>query len=438
MANQKIFCNVPWTNVHLYWDGSFGMCCSEKNKIYENKLDFTYNIRKMTINEWFNSKPMKDARVDILGDSKLTSCAGCYSEEISGFESRRARENFKSNIFTLTRFDKSFAQSKWNSRFLSALDRQDQASPIDWHIDLGNECNLCCKMCGPAASSLMASKYKKWNIEFTPVKNWVHDELAWQNFLLSIDNTPNLNRLHFMGGEPMLNKRLYQIIDYLLEKKKTDINISFVTNGTFYDDNFYDKLLKFKSCDIEVSIESVNNTNLYIRQPGIDSTLPNIKKLITKQSDKFHIVLRSVPQLLNVNDYHEYILFAWDNKISIQSIPLTRPAYLAIKVLPKNIRQGFKENYLRVKNKILEESKNEINALVTGRDPSRLHIQLVKECDGILAMLDDEVPMNIAELEKELSLWLSRWDKEFKLNAYNFYPEYADFFQKINYEPGIN
>lgn len=438
MVNQKIFCNVPWTNVHLYWDGSFGMCCAEKNKIYDSTLDSTYNIKKMTINEWFNHEPIKKSRIDILGDSKLSSCADCYNEEDNGFESRRIKENYKSAIFTLEKFDKSFTQSKWNSRFLESLDKKDQAAPIDWHIDLGNECNLSCKMCQPSASSLMASKYRKWNLEIPTFSNWVNDDTAWANFLLSVDNTPNLYRIHFMGGEPMLNKRFYQIIDYLIEKNRTDISISFVTNGTIYDDKLYNKLKKFKSCDIEISIESIGKTNLYIRQPGIDSTLINIKKLMAQQTDKFHIVLRSVPQLLNVNDYHEYILFAWENKLSIQSIPLSRPAYLAIRVLPWIIRQNFKYNYIKVKEQISTESQNEIKTLVTGRDTSRLHIQLIKECDGVLAMLDEEIPKNIAELEKELSMWLSRWDKEFKLNAYEFYPEYTDFFQRINYEPGIN
>lgn len=438
MANQKIFCNVPWTNTHVYWDGSFGMCCSEKSKVYDSTLDSTYNLRKMTINEWFNQEPIKKSRINILGETKLSPCVACYNEEKIGFESRRIKENYKSAIFTLDKFEKSFAQTTWNSRFLSALDGKDQAAPIDWHIDLGNECNLSCKMCQPSASSLMASKYKKWNIKVAEFKNWTNDDTAWANFLLSIDNTPNLHRLHFMGGEPMLNKRLYQTIDYLIEKNRTDISISFVTNGTIYDEDLYSKLKKFKSCDIEVSIESIGKINQYIRQPGIDSTLPNIKKLMTKQSDTFHVVLRSVPQLLNVIDYHEYILFAWRNKLPIQSIPLIRPAYLAVKVLPWEIRQSFKNNYLKIKNIIISESQNEIKALVTGRDVTRLHTQLIKECDGILSMLDTDIPQNITELEQELSMWLTKWDKEFKLNAYDFYPDYYEFFKRINYEPGIN
>lgn len=32
MANQKIFCSTPWTKLHIYWDGSYGVCCQEYTK----------------------------------------------------------------------------------------------------------------------------------------------------------------------------------------------------------------------------------------------------------------------------------------------------------------------------------------------------------------------------------------------------------------------
>lgn len=438
MANQKIFCNVPWTNTHIYWDGSFGLCCSERQKIYDNKDSHVFNLKNMTIPEWYNKPIMKETRVKILGDNKLPECNACYFEEERGFESRRIRENFKSGIFTRNRFDKSFLLSNWNERFVSSLDYQDQSNPIDWHIDLGNECNLACKMCNPSASSLIASKYKKWGISDVKPSNWTNDETAWNNFITSIDETPRLNRIHFMGGEPMINKRFYQIIDYLLEKNKTNLSISYVSNGTIYNEEIYSKLQKFKNCDIEISLESFSHQNSYIRHPSnTEDTVGNIKKLISKQTDTFKIVLRSVPQLLNISTYHEYIKFAWDNKISVQSIPLTRPKYLSIQVLPFDIRQSMKRNFINLKNEISDQTKDFMATMSTGRDTSRLHLQLIKECEGVLNMLDAPDTNNDV-LEKQLSEWLSRWDKEFNLNAYDFYPEFTEFLHKINYEPGSN
>ena len=436
MANSKIFCNVPWTNTHVYWDGGLGMCCSEKHRPYADDQWSTHNLSKLNLVEWYNSESMKAVRSNILGNQKLSQCQGCYSEESVGYESRRIKENFKSVIFTEQAFDKSYTQSPWFEKFESAKDYKDQSPPNDWHVDLGNECNLSCKMCKPQASSLIASKFISWGMPVDKRKNWTNDDTSWNNFLESI-NLCKINRLHFMGGEPMINKRFYQIIDHLLEAYRKEISISFVTNGTIFDQNLIDKLKHFNSCDIEISLESVSKNNDYIRQ-GIKAVTElvknNIEKLLQQQTDKFHVVLRSVPQLLNVNNYHEYILWAYEKKLSIQGIPLTTPAYLSIDILPVSIRKELIKRYEQVKSLIKQGSDRSFTTIATGRDTSRLDIQLIKECDGIISILNKPEPLNVLDLRKDLAEWLIRWDKEFDLNAYDYYPEYTNFLKSIGYE----
>lgn len=432
MANQKIFCNVPWTNVHIYWDGSFGACCSEKKKPYDTG---DYNLKNMTVGEWFNSAPMKQLRHDMHGDMPLAMCAGCTYEEENGHESKRIRENFKTIIFTKDNFNKSMEQSPWKDRFDSALTNTNQEAPIDWHVDIGNECNLSCKMCRPEASSLIANKYRKWNIEFRDNKNWASHKPSWDNFISSITSA-RINRLHIMGGEPMISKKFKDLVDHLINSNNTGMSISFVTNGTVLDQDLIDKLKKFKSFDLEISIESITNNNHYIRQ-GIgdctQSTLSHINSLLKQQSDTFHVVLRSVPQLLNINTYDQYIKWAWDSKVSIQSTPLIRPPYLSINVLPLAVRQRLIPNFIKVKEYINQSSNHTFKSLFVGRDTSRLHLQLISHCDTMISLLDQPEPLNIKELRAELAEWLMRWDKEFNLNAFDFYPEYTEFLNEIQY-----
>jgi hypothetical protein len=240
-----------------------------------------------------------------------------------------------------------------------------------------------------------------------------------------------------MGGEPMISKRFKQLVDYLIDKKRTNISISFVTNGTILDQEFINKLKRFRSFDLEVSIESVHENNHYIRQglgPITDTVKRNIEILSAQQTDTFKVVLRSVPQLLNINNYHDYIMWAWEHRLPVQGIPLTGPAYLAINVLPMDIRKKFIANYEQVKSQIQQQSNRSIQMLATGRDVSRLDIQLATECDAIIQLLNKPCPANVDELRKDLASWMIRWDKEFDLNANDFYPEYRAFFQSIGYE----
>ena len=435
MANKNIFCNVPWTNTHIYWDGSFGACCSEDHRPFSNDKTKEFNIQKMSIAEWHNSQPMKQIRKNIQSDSELSTCSGCYKEEQHNFESRRIKENFKSVIFTKQAFDKSFQQSSWHNRFTSSMEEQDQAAPIDWHVDLGSECNLACKMCGPQASSRIFNYYKKWNIiKEGKVENWTSDPIAWDNFLNSIHQTVNLNRIHFMGGEPLMSQKFKSLLEYLIGIGRTNISISFVTNGTLFDQTIIDCLKKFKSADVEISLESIEDNNHYIRQgSNTNAVVAVIENLISQQTDTFHVVLRNVPQLLNINNYHKYIKWAYEKKLSIQSIPLTYPRFLSIDVLPESLRLSFVDRYKQVIEYIEQNPCSHFTTIATGRDVSKLDIQLIAECRAMISLLNQPCPSDIEQLTKDLSQHLTRWDKEFGLNAYDFYAEYWEFLNDLQY-----
>ena len=132
MTNKNIFCNTPWYELHIYWDGSLGICCQESHKLYKSDKD---NIATMPIADWFNSEPVKQFRQQVLGDKPVSACSACYQEEQVGGNSRRIKSNQKSAIFKQS-FDQSFAQSPGFKHFNQSGITDTQ--PIDIHIDLGN------------------------------------------------------------------------------------------------------------------------------------------------------------------------------------------------------------------------------------------------------------------------------------------------------------
>jgi sulfatase maturation enzyme AslB (radical SAM superfamily) len=439
MSNHKIFCSVPWTNIHIYWDGGFGACCSENHRPYSLSDKQIYNIKNMTIDTWINSEPMLSIRKQILSDNPLSQCSECYNEETHGYESRRIKENFKSVVFTEQAFDRSLKQSP----MIRSFNRSKQTGvtdilPIDWHIDLGNECNLACKMCFPEVSSKIAAQYKQWNIlssDSNVFNSWTDDDTAWGNFLDSINQVDNLHRLHFMGGEPMLSKRFEPLMDYLIQSGKNNtISLSFVTNGTLYNQSIIDKIKKFKTCDIEISIESFDKTNDYIRQGSkIDQLKNNIQKFLSQEDEKLTVLLRSVPQLFSVNSYFNYIEWCLDNNVALQGIPIANPEYLKINVLPKPIRTTLIEKYLPVKQRLESITSKEFTKMATGRDKSRIGQQLLREVDSIISLLNSESDANVEQQRADLIMWVNKWDEVYKLNALEYYPEYADFLIEYGY-----
>ena len=161
---KAIFCNAPWFEVQIYWDGSFGICCQESHKLHSD--DGKYNINNMSVKDWFNSDPAKAFRKKMFQLQLNSECDKCYKEEAVSNSSRRHRANQKSVIFTKTEFDASFNQSPHRERFIgsAANDFEHKATPIDLHINLGNFCNLACKMCFAQASSVIAVQELAWGI----------------------------------------------------------------------------------------------------------------------------------------------------------------------------------------------------------------------------------------------------------------------------------
>ena len=414
---------MPWHNSHLYWDGTYGACCSEiKKPLGEQK-----NISSTSLVEWYSSDTMKNFRNRILGDQPLPECITCYKDEEYGLESRRIRENYKVAIFTEQAFDESFKQSPWYTEFVEDTDRL----PIDWHVDFGNECNLACKMCHPRASSKIADLYTKWNATWDKKPNWVNSEESWTQFLDNVKSAEKLHRIHVMGGEPTINKRFHQFIDWLIDNKLTHISLSFVSNGTQINQPLVDKLKKFSRADIEISVESVDRTNDYVRHGGDYKQIwDNIETLAKQQSEKFSIVLRSVPQLFSINTYHQYLQKAQKLNLSVQSIPLNWPEYLSAKLLPLPLKEKYINNFVQLKTEL--QLNVDEKTISVGRDTSRLIHQLIRECDVMVSLLQSPVT-DIDNLRKDLIKNIVQWDTHFKLDAREYYPEYREFLEAYGY-----
>ena len=431
MANKSIFCNVPWTNIHVYWDGSYGMCCSERHKPYDEPEKSRYNLSSMPIHEWYNSDPVRRFRQQILGDNPIPACSSCYYDESLGYESRRIRENFKSVIFTEKAFERSYLQSPWINKFEAGDDLINHV-PIDWHIDFGNECNLACKMCNADASSSIAATLKRHGIGDKQAKvSWTRNSKAWANFLDAVDAMP-IRRIHVMGGEPVMMRKYHEFIDYLIMKQRFEVSLSFVSNGTIINQGLIDKLKLFRNVDIEISIETMDVSNDYIRQGStITKMLSNLSSIISQQDNKLQLVMRTVPQLLSISRYVDVIRYAWENKLIIESIPLTRPAYLRIDVLPWEFRQQYVADLERLRDEIASEIT--FNSVLNGRSNSTLPMKLVGQCDATIAMLKAPTNKDAGELRVELVKHCQFWDGEYDLNIDDYLPELANMFKEWGY-----
>lgn len=439
MPDQSIFCNSPWYELHIYWDGSLGFCCQESHKIYPDDLVGKYNINNMTIKQWFDSEPMRQARMAMFGDTKNSFCTKCYAEEDLGASSRRHRSNQKSVIFTRTAFDESYIQSPGYRKFETS--RQAAGSydgmPIDLHIDLGNFCNLTCKMCPPSASSRVAAQHVRWGIDTAKKyvgNNWTQDRQLWDRVVSELADIKQLKNVHFMGGETLLTKQFEEFVDYMISKERFDLNFSFVTNGTTFNDDLMEKLSRFNRIGIEVSIESLTDHNRYQRQ-GTDTqqVLANIDRYRGYCDDQqVTLTVRPAISLLTIGSYHTLLSYCMENKLIVKSLVCYQPRYLTVEILPDSVKTLYQDRYrqflidLGLQDVTYDDDYNE-------SDPNQLRRIVKSRAVQAINLLSTPRPTDADQLLEQMVYWCKKWDAVHGYDAKSIYPELAEIFDQHGY-----
>ena len=436
MANPNVFCNTPWYEAHIYWDGSLGICCQESSKLYK-ETDTQYNIKTMSLADWFNSPPVRQFRSDILGNDGTPVCNRCYHETELNGTSRRHRSNQKSVIFTKQAFTTSFEQSPGYDHFMfsKGMDGLTNTMPIDLHIDLGNHCNLACKMCWPGASTKIASQYVKWaipNNEKYLGNDWSKDPEVWNRFLNDLLAIPKLKNIHLMGGETLLSPRFDQLVDFMILHKRFDVCFSFVTNGTVYKPELIAKLKNFARVGIEISIETVTEHNDYIRQGSkVNEVLANIQ-LYRDLCDNSNIsvTIRPAISILSIGYYHTLLQYCLDNNLLIKSLVVTEPNYLNCYNLP----DGIRDSYIAPYNKLLEQLTDvDINQDFNESDVNNIRKSVKQQVIQSINLIKNRPTTNNILALETLVTWCKKWDIEYRFDAKLLYPEFEEIFTTYGY-----
>ena len=392
----------------------------------------------MSILDWFNSEPVRRFRSGILQDQRLTECRRCYAEEDLDGNSRRLKSNQKSVIFTRTAFDASFQQSPGYQHFAHSDQHQGatRTVPIDMHIDLGNFCNLACKMCNPRASSTIASQQVRWGIESSRQylgTDWTRNQTVWNNFKQQLLTLPGLNNIHFMGGETLLTDRFEDLVDTMIEHEKFDVCFSFVTNGTVFKPTLIDKLKKFRRVGIEVSIETVDDHNAYQRQgTDTDLVLKNIDRYLQYcNGTSVTVALRPAPSLLSIGYYTGVLKYALDRQLIVKSNLCTTPRFLSGEVLPESVKQKYQESYRQFLGQLSDIA---VDTDYNASDPHNHRLAVKEQALMCLKILETPTPADSDQQLEALVRHCERWDRVYGYDARALYPEFQEILDRYGYD----
>ena len=168
-----------------------------------------------------------------------------------------------------------------------------------WDLRFGNKCNIKCRSCGPTDSDQWYSdhidlglgdtfKIKDGTVAVIEQENkklivkdvfdWVENSKLWDQIKNNIDT---IERFYFTGGEPTVNLKHRELLEYMIDQGVADkIILEYNTNMAGIPDDVFKKWSQFKEVHIGMSIDGIYEHFEHIRFPGKWKTVErNLNKM---------------------------------------------------------------------------------------------------------------------------------------------------------------
>jgi hypothetical protein len=307
---SKVFCDKPFNHNYVHPNGKMRLCCTT---VQDLPTDNNYNLfdaNKHTIEDYWNSNRMKEIRRKMIAGEKIRDCERCYKQEEQGVESLRSTHGM-------------------NEYVVGTLpDGTYQKSATSMQIQLGNICNLKCKMCSQMYSHMHGMETRDIGEQDPEWLHWVKEQGAnvnnWTNELgikqewyrskeiklkMFEHISRNITELCVIGGEPTLIPEFYELFEYCDQQGTLEgKNVTIVTNLTNTNPRFTKWLPKLKEWTIWASVDGVGERTEYIRYPSRwDKVLESLEFYRSILGTNGQIVLSPAVQLLNIDQLDDMV-----------------------------------------------------------------------------------------------------------------------------------
>jgi radical SAM protein with 4Fe4S-binding SPASM domain len=334
LKNSKHFCMMPWTHMHLWPAGTTYPCCMSDPEFPIG------NTQEQSLQEIWNGKELRNIRMNMLQDKPSKECRRCYELEENGMSTLRTGSigNYAHH------WDKVEATSDDGSAGDVNMAYMD--------IRFSNLCNLKCRSCGPQFSSSWFEDHKVTHGDpGHPKILQVRDEM--KSFMDELDPLlESVERVYWAGGEPLITKEHYNILDKWIAMGKRDVSMDYTTNFTqmyYKKKTAFDYWNKFENVRVAGSLDANHARGEYLRKNMVWSEVVQNRRTMIEQCPHVYFELTptvSVYNVLNLPDFHkEWIEEGLLEPSNIRINILLDPTYMRLSILPPWIKSKVAERY---------------------------------------------------------------------------------------------
>ena len=342
------FCGAPWFQCRNTNQGQYRACCVIDHNLSEFSGQKFYKFPDTSVNDWMNSDYMQYLRKNLSNGVKLKECTGCWAREENNILSERQVIN--SRIFDLNGMSPAIIKSYFKNKNNNIFDLLLVAD-----IKLSNSCNFSCLMCNPEDSSqlytLWLKNHDKWFVQKELQKNPRYFEVIKEafvnkdnrNLLVSIlDMKPRIIKL--LGGEPLMDEQLIQILSELSLKQQSQTALQIITNGSYDLVSVKKRLINFKNLTYTISLEGVEQVQDFVRKGSVWHKIEqNIDKYI-KIYGTSDLSIHTTIQALTLFHFNKLLSWAKNKNIRLDFLLLKTPEYLSLEALPPELINNSIQN----------------------------------------------------------------------------------------------
>ena len=376
VKDQDIFfCGAPFQLLFTDIQGNYSPCS------WARSAEFGPNIRDTSIREWFENDPkLNQLRKEMTtpgSDLELAkkSCVSCINQEKQYGRSRR-----QASLKIQSQNDGLWPGMREAVKLFKKTGKGHIAHRI-FEVQIkafGNQCNLDCYMCHTYDSSTRTTTLNSKELEGQTVMN-NHtirhgNDVKLNSFKGQITDiidqivefAPYIYNLKLIGGEPLVMKQFYQLLDAMIKTGHTDkmyckfqTNMSVLTQGKY---KITDYIKHFKLFEFTVSLDGIGKTDEYIRRrSNWDDIVKNIKTV--KQYPNVQVNVNGTISFLSVLRFDELINWFDENKKLFNQINWSNirgPAKLCANVLPDDLKKELIDKYKNfpdIQNVLKEDNK---------------------------------------------------------------------------------
>lgn len=289
---SKTYCPVPFNHLYIKPNNKAGVCCAFER---EQEIFSLPDIKEYkNLSDHLHHPFIKDIQQKMLKGEKVPGCKRCYYFEEHG-HGESMREGFISTWYEEGRSGINYTPPDLDNPKLDFLE-----------VTFGNYCNLACRICSSDLSHSWIEDEKELKLigihsNSRGTTKRMNIDRDWQD-----DDLKDLQYLKITGGEPMLHPDFTKFIERV---QHSNVTLDIFTNASWVPKKkLLNLLLKFKFCNIYVSIDGTGTVQEYMRHnSNWDITEKSVRKWLEmmKIHDNIQIDWAPTWSLMNGNYFIE-------------------------------------------------------------------------------------------------------------------------------------